>query len=814
MTDFLCKIKIKIRDYFPKLKIIPFKDYYCLLSYNGNNLSIPLKNIETIFYENEPVKINSDLIYSISLMNYENKYLISKSSLIIPFMRIIQVLKMKTLKYEQQIRLFLEKDIKEKIFGPGISVGSIFLKFIVEINATKNIISNISLTNDIIIRNNSKYNLKNTSDSNTNSSLTNLSSIKNKENIKNNDTNQNYRLTTKYSTNKSNEFSNNNYTSINKENVNKNRYIYTQTSPFAIKNYYKNQSEQIIGKKTSKRNYSYRKNFGYFSPNKNVKKLYENEKFNQNINLKKFYSRHWNNNKINLKNIDIKMDNNLPNCFSETSIREKKEIKKYKTQKNNFKITNSLENNKKIIAIKKENDNKNKNKKENNSKSKSIETNDICNKEKNNKIPKKISKKINNNKSHIVKKNNNNINNEIDNSIHKINKKISQKCKTTKNFYKKEKGKKRNEKNVHNENKENIEKIENIESKSPEIIYENTIKDLNYIKSVNTQEDLKYNIISIIDYFKNKNREVKKTCNNNINKIDSQYLLYREKIVLENKKSYSLQSQNNTKDFKDFIHVRINSKYNNIIFNKMSKIKIKEFNIIKIILNNKINKKNDPKKILEEKLKQQKQIHILLNLIRDLIKSYGNLSHLYDDNNNKKILIKSLFFRYNIREKEWNDNNNLIDIYNKMINEINKNKNKENNKQKLSIKEEFKAIKEEEENEIDEDESIIKEKNETMNNEENSNESNEISKEESIDKYKEYNDKEIKLIIKKENLFNNDNLNKNDNEKIINEKNIKENNYIYDNNIINSDENINTNNISKELMNNKNIIINNFIINK
>ena len=367
---------------------------------------------------------------------------------------------------------------------------------------------------------------------------------------------------------------------------------------------------------------------------------------------------------------------------------------------------------------------------------------------------------------------------------------------------------------MHNENKENIEKIENRESKLPEIIYENKIKDLNYIKSVNTQEDLKYNYMSIIDYFKNKNREVKKTCNNNINKIDSQYLLYREKIVLENKKSYSLQSQNNTKDFKDFIHVRINSKYNNTIFNKMSKVKIKEFNIIKIILNNKINKKKDPKKILEEKLKQQKQMHILLNLIRDLIKSYGNLSHLYDDDTNKKILIKSLFLRYNIREKEWNDNINLIDIYKKMINEINKNKNKENNKEKLSIKEEFKAIKEEEENEIDEDESVIKEKNETINNEENSNESNEVSKEESINENKEYNDKEIKLIVKKENLFNNDNLNKNDNEKIINEKNIKENNYIYDNNIINSDENINTNNISKELMNNKNIIINNFIINK
>ena len=806
MTDFLCKIKIKIRDYYPKLKIIPFKDYYCLLSYNGNNLSIPLKNFETIFYENEPEIINSDLIYNISLMNYENKFLISKSNLIIPYIRIIQVIKMKKLKYEQQIRLFLEKDIKEKIFGPGVSVGSIFLKFIIELNATKNITSNIFLPNDIIIRNNSKYKLKNTSDSNTNSSITNLSSIKNKEIIKNNDAYQNYRLTTKYSTNKSNEFSNYNCTSINKQNDSKNRYLYTHTSPFALKNYYKNQSEQVIGKQKSKRNYSYRKNYGFLSPNKNVKKLYGNEKYN--INLKKYYSRHWNNNKTSIKNFDAKMDNILPNCFSETSIREKKEIKKHKTEKINFKNINTLENNKKIFTIKKEDNN---NKKENNSISKSIESNNKTkNNEKNNKIPKKISKKINNNKSHIVKKHAINNNNEIDNSIHKINKKISQKCKTTKNFYKKENNKKRNEKNENGEIKENIENKTTEPKKN--LIYENKIiKDLNFIKTVNTQEDLKNNIISLIDYCKNKNKETNKECDNNINKIDSQYLLYREKIVLENKKSYSLQSQHNLKDFKDFIHVKINSKYNNTLFNKMSKVKIKEFNIIKIILNNKLNKKNDPRKILEEKLKQQKQMHILLSLIRDLIKSYGNLSHLYDDDNNKKILIKSLFLRYNIREKDWNNNNNLVDIYNKMINEIKQNKNKENKKDKLAIKEEFKAIKEEEENEIDEDESIIKEKNEIINKEESNNESNDISKEENIDENKEIKDNEIKLILKEENLVNKSNLTKNDNEKNINENNIKDNIYKYD---INSDENINTNNISKELLNNKNIIINNFIINK
>ena len=108
-------------------------------------------------------------------------------------------------------------------------------------------------------------------------------------------------------------------------------------------------------------------------------------------------------------------------------------------------------------------------------------------------------------------------------------------------------------------------------------------------------------------------------------------------------------------------------------------------------------KEDNKRKIIEEKLKQQKQMHILLKLIRDLIKNYGNLSHLYENENNKKILLKSLFLRYNIKEKEENKDIKLIDIYNKMINEIKR----ENNKNKINQlkNEEFNVIKEENETE-------------------------------------------------------------------------------------------------------------------
>ena len=80
-----------------------------------------------------------------------------------------------------------------------------------------------------------------------------------------------------------------------------------------------------------------------------------------------------------------------------------------------------------------------------------------------------------------------------------------------------------------------------------------------------------------------------------------------------------------------------------------------------------------------------------------MIKIYGNLSHLYENDNNKQILIKSLFLRYNIKEKEWNGKEDLFDIYEKMIEE--NLKIKYHNKYHKE-KEEFKTIKEEDEEEM------------------------------------------------------------------------------------------------------------------
>ena len=68
-------------------------------------------------------------------------------------------------------------------------------------------------------------------------------------------------------------------------------------------------------------------------------------------------------------------------------------------------------------------------------------------------------------------------------------------------------------------------------------------------------------------------------------------------------------------------------------------------------------------------------VHTLLKIIRELIQKYENLSQLYNDDEKKKILFKSLLLRYSIREKEENKKNNLMDKFREIQKKIEKEKN-------------------------------------------------------------------------------------------------------------------------------------------
>ena len=571
------KIGIILKDYFPKLKKIRLDNYDCIISNDKIRKNISLKEKENEVFNHKEKMVNSDLTYLISLIDNEYKSVISKSNLVIPYFRIKQLQNIKKIKYEQQIKMELNKEKREILFGNGVNVGSVFLKFIIDISISdlNNINSNIlkyQKENSNII--NSDLNLNNLSLS---SYLTNLSTLKE------NKINQDNKIEKKL------------YISNNNPLFRLN-YLYSETSPNIRKN-----------------------------SNRKIKK-------SQNTLIKNKTKFHINREYLKSdKNIDINCQRKYINTSIETRMKSKDKARKARSNAN--------------LRIKTESDNFDNHKY--NNKKKEIKS-EIIKKKTVNKLKKDIK---------IIEK----------------KKKIS-KTRNEKQFeYKKGEGKSQNvkENKLKSFNKINPKKEDNI------FINENFFIKNDFMK----QYQAKWNNIKNI-----------------INKGASNYLLVKEKTIEQHKVKNLLQNEFEKKDIKNFIHVNINKKSNNFILSKMTKIKEKEINIYKIILNDKlINKK--PNSIIKEKQKQQKQMILLINIIRNLIKIFGNLSHIYNNNDNKKILIKSLFLRYNIKEKEWNENDNLLDIYENMIKEKETKINCHLNEKE---KKEFTTIKEEEEEQEEE----------------------------------------------------------------------------------------------------------------
>ena len=580
MKETQWKTNITIKEYFPKLKKIPYNEYNCIIIYNKEKQIIPLKNIDSISSQFSLNPIKKDLTYTITLINIENQMIIGESKLIIASLRLKQLKGINKIKYEQQIKIELNKKMKENLFGPGIKIGNIYLKFFIEISVFVNPNTNIFLYKIENKKNNNfnatgnnfyDYNLSNLSLS---SFLTNLSTLK--ENKK-----QNEKKIKKTPSSNIIKYQGNDNQSKqnNKEEHPRKVKLFSPNKIISLKKY---KSKWHINKEYLKSNYI--KKINIERKNKNLSTSIKQKKTTKcNNKLRKAFSNeNIMNSKLNIRiNTEISQ-NNASN--SKISFRKNKEEKKVKTERSKQKYINKF---KKIIKIKNKNN---------------IDT-----------------------------------------------------------------------------NKEN--------------------KEINK-PGIKTNIMLKNNVLDFMSLFNDiisKNKEIK----NKINFLNStKYLLIKEKIASNHKIKNILQNKFEEDNIKNFIHVNINKQSNNILLNKMTKIKSSELNIFKIIFNKKIiNKENnkDPKLIIKEKLKQQKQIQILLKLIRNLIKIYGNLSHLYENDNNKQILIKSLFLRYNIKEKEWNGKDDLFDIYEKMIEE--NLKIKYHNKYHKE-KEEFKTIKEEDEEEM------------------------------------------------------------------------------------------------------------------
>ena len=349
-------------------------------------------------------------------------------------------------------------------------------------------------------------------------------------------------------------------------------------------------------------------------------------------------------------------------------------------------------------------------------------------------------------------------------------------------------------------------------------------------KSLNnylTQEDVKNNCIKLIDFYSLLNFKLKKICPKNA-EITQKLVIFKELLSSELKKKNIITNKLNKNNFIYNLSTNINEKINEKILNLFPKIKKLENTIYQQLFNAFSTPEEFAKFSEFENYDKQTKIFLLLNLARNLVKKYGNISQVYTIKNTvnmkKKKTLKKCLNNYLIIEKEVGDKDyvNLetiktqkISEYSddtnkfRVIKEVDEDKEEENDGEEehgigvWSEGDEVKEIGDENRDQIIEDVDFMEDNNFDNNNNINTN----IEKLSSNGNLNE-NEEEMNLINGQESNVNNQNENK--------EKNDLENYINVEDNVNNkndscniNDKNKDNNNDNKENIDNQNEIINN-----
>ena len=714
MSTFI--IVVKIKDYFPKIDYIPFYNYACIISCKNVFARIKLINKDIDLFESKVYVIDKcDMLFKIRLIDeMKHNFLIGVYNLIIPFQKLVQMIKTGSTLYQRQIKLNM---------NPKIRINSIYLDLLIEIFFDKKIQKTLYqnyLNKGISYNKNANKNSNNYySDSDYNKKIYYLRSQENQNliTITNNDKeNKNIipYMNNRVKGESNNRNINNNY---NRKNYNNNISYYE--SP--INNYHQNRNiKNDIEKCDLNRKHFLEKSSFY-------KRLFNNTNNILNTSPNHMTKNYSTNNLLKNNKSAIKYNNSLLRSpFNYSGYADGTPNKKYKiyprikkSNNNNLLIFWNYPNNTKII--KQNTPNKfnyiikytNNYLPSNHVKHFSTEGHYF-----NAKRPKQYKSNnliLNNTKTNNFKTNNTNI---IINNINMTNRSCSkleiqkrkQSPKMNRYFSKKCISINQISRNGIQNVKYNIKKANNIPSSNDikefyltennknnnNNINNELITDTkrNIISVANTQEELLNNIFKLIEtnfLIISKIKKIKTNkkilVNKNLFYKEKYYELYKINNKLINK-------QNNVDIF--LTHVSDRGKFNEKVLFNISKNKKKEFTIFDYIFGEKADvcKKLAAKRKIDKKLNEQKQIHALLNIIRDLIKNYGNLSCIYNSDKNKQILFKSLLLRYCIRENE-EDNKTILEKYQEKIKK-NEQQNKEIIKKEM-IQQVFKSIKEEDE---------------------------------------------------------------------------------------------------------------------
>ena len=128
-----CIITLKINDYFPKLESIPYQNFVCLFTYKDFIGKIPLSQYYYNECSHEINKINSDIKYTIHILESNSSSLIGMSELLIPFIKFKQINPPCNIIQEQKIKVIIDLNTKRKLFKTLINSSDIFLVLRAEI---------------------------------------------------------------------------------------------------------------------------------------------------------------------------------------------------------------------------------------------------------------------------------------------------------------------------------------------------------------------------------------------------------------------------------------------------------------------------------------------------------------------------------------------------------------------------------------------------------------------------------------------------------------------------------------------------------
>ena len=163
-------------------------------------------------------------------------------------------------------------------------------------------------------------------------------------------------------------------------------------------------------------------------------------------------------------------------------------------------------------------------------------------------------------------------------------------------------------------------------------------------KSLNnylTQEDVKNNCIKLIDFYSLLNLKLKKICPKNA-EITQKLIIFKELLSSEINKKNIITNKLNKNNFLYHLTTNINEKVNEKILNLFPKIKKLENSVYQTLFNAFSTEEEFAKFSEFENYDKQTKIFLLLNLARNLVKKYGNISQVYTIKNTVNMKKKNL----------------------------------------------------------------------------------------------------------------------------------------------------------------------------